>query len=546
MAVVSAAIVLLVAGFALTASQSPPPAIAELSPDAAKKIEDAPKEQSSENGSADGGSGLGGGGASTTTTLPPGVVIGPDGKPVDTAPVQFQPRRRRCIGNPPRQTEDPQSPPCVPYWTGDNGGATSKGVTRDEIRVAVFNEEAGKAPVLYSAYFNKRYELYGRKLVLVPISPGGGCVGKAATATEIDGLNIFASIGMTNNNERCYFGELARRKIVGSTSQPAYKDDELGPYTWQYTMGYDRIQGGIGRWICDRLAGRPARFAEGVDASAPPQALTTKRRVFGLVTQTDGGNEAIDTRPLEAAMAACGEHITARYDFLPDASNNSDSSANANAIARLRTAGVTSVICMCVGTVLGPVATGQAWFPEWLISTIGYNDYNNFLRNFWPDDRQRANALGISVQPRQVAYESEPAVQAYIEAEGYNPRDNADAIWMLARQRFYHQLLLLVAGFQMAGPNLTPESFKAGLQRTPFPNPDHPNQAGKVGFNTPRDQSMTEDFVEYFWSPSAQSPYTDEGVGSICYIDGGRRRTAATGFPAGDAPFFTTPCDSGG
>ena len=42
---------------------------------------------------------------------------------------------KRCVGDPPRQTEDPQSPPCVAYWTGDNGGATWKGVTHTTVTV---------------------------------------------------------------------------------------------------------------------------------------------------------------------------------------------------------------------------------------------------------------------------------------------------------------------------------------------------------------------------------------------------------------------------
>ena len=40
------------------------------------------------------------------------------------------PSTKRCVGNPPRQSEDPLSPPCVASFNGDNGGATYHGVTR--------------------------------------------------------------------------------------------------------------------------------------------------------------------------------------------------------------------------------------------------------------------------------------------------------------------------------------------------------------------------------------------------------------------------------
>jgi hypothetical protein len=218
----------------------------------------------------------------------------------------------------------------------------------------------------------------------------------------------------------------------------------------------------------------------------------------------------------------------------------------ASAIVTLRSAGVTSVICLCLGTVLGSAATSQSWYPEWLVNTYNLNDYNAYFKVFWPDDRQRANIVGLTAQPRQVRYADTPQVQAFQDADGsYDPTTSADAVRMLNRARLYHQLLLLASGIQMAGPNLTPETFQAGLQRVGFPNPDHKIQAGKVGFATPRDHSMTEDLAEFWWSATAPSPYQDEGVGSMCYVDGGRRRTAATGWPSGDADFFTRSCDSG-
>src|SRR5437899_2922502 len=36
-----------------------------------------------------------------------------------------------CVGNPPRQTEDPMSPPCVPFFTGPKGRSTWQGEQKD-------------------------------------------------------------------------------------------------------------------------------------------------------------------------------------------------------------------------------------------------------------------------------------------------------------------------------------------------------------------------------------------------------------------------------
>jgi hypothetical protein len=99
-----------------------------------------------------------------------------------------------------------------------------------------------------------------------------------------------------------------------------------------------------------------------------------------------------------------------------------------------------------------------------------------------------------------------------------------------------------MSGIQMAGPNLTPETFRAGLQRTKFPNPDHPIMAGKVGFEG--DFSMTNDAAEFWFSETDPGPYADNQAGpTFCWVDGGRRH--ARGTWEGTERFFEGPCDSG-
>src|SRR5688572_9616548 len=173
------ALILLVmlAAFALTSRQPPPPTIAEFAPQAIENITDAPNDQSSSSGR---GGGTGGAGGGLETPEPP-----PDAQQINV------PRVRRCVGDPPRQIEDPQSPPCVPYWEGDNGGATSKGVTRDEIRIA-----SGDNGDLREAanFFNRRFEFYGRKIQMINTSGAHGSSPEqetAAAAAEDEQFKVF-------------------------------------------------------------------------------------------------------------------------------------------------------------------------------------------------------------------------------------------------------------------------------------------------------------------------------------------------------------------
>src|SRR5687768_6307208 len=113
----------LVAVVSLTFRQTPPPTIAEFAPQAIEQITDSPDDQTSSR--------------SERAGEDPAATDAGLGAVPPAAPALDAPRVRRCVGDPPRQIEYPQSPPCVPYWDGDNGGATYKGVTRDEIRVVV-------------------------------------------------------------------------------------------------------------------------------------------------------------------------------------------------------------------------------------------------------------------------------------------------------------------------------------------------------------------------------------------------------------------------
>src|SRR4051812_28433694 len=108
-----------------------------------------------------------------------------DGGPaaLSRAPEQAPRSCPRGFGNPPRQTFSLYAPSCAPSWTGDNNGATWKGVTAAEIRVAVPVTAGAEGPVTtdpsttpsgsedrtwsaLQAWVNANYQLWGRQLRL--------------------------------------------------------------------------------------------------------------------------------------------------------------------------------------------------------------------------------------------------------------------------------------------------------------------------------------------------------------------------------------------
>ncbi len=525
-------LVLIVGIVSLTQTQPPPPTIAEFAPQAVEQIEDAPVEQTSEFGSGEGGDLGDRSGAAPT---PPPADAG-EPPPIDV------PRIRRCIGDPPRQIEDPQSPPCVPYWEGDNGGATYKGVTGSEIRVAMPDYAEGRDRAL-EAFFNSRFEFYGRKMRLVQCcKEGADPEDQQAAATAADEEeHVFASADYPEEGF-VYYQELARRKLVAVSNQPNFTSsilDRHRPYIWQYPMEVDRMFANLGEWACNRIVGRDAEFAGRSDVTDMSQS----ERRFGIVLWTYQPEADISWEPLEQELERCGATADPklRYNFRDEGVFNQETATNA--ALQMKQAGVTTVLCLCQPIAMGQMqraATGQSYEPEWVILTYLLSDYNFMIQSFVDAPNQRERIFGLSFIPKQVPLSDNPSWWGVREGDpDQGGSGNATSVGGTPLNINYRALLLLASGIQMAGPNLTPESFAAGLQRATFPNPDHPIMAGDVGFGG-GSHAMTTDAAEIWWSDDHRGPYS-EGSGTYCYVDGGVRHQKGA-WPTGPGSFFDGNC----
>ena len=131
------------------------------------------------------------------------------------------------------------SPPCVQPFTGKNGGATSQGVTGNEIKIVVYTGDPQKDPLLagqiraagasldiepirqtwqgYVDIYNKMFEMYGRKLsVEFYLATGAG---SDTTAAKADTIAIaekkpFAVLGGPAQSTTVFADELAHRGVL--------------------------------------------------------------------------------------------------------------------------------------------------------------------------------------------------------------------------------------------------------------------------------------------------------------------------------------------
>lgn len=552
--ILSAVLLVAFASMLLNSPRTPPPAIAEIAPVAAQQITEAPPEQTTNVGAT---TDAGGSGESGPTGE--GSPTDDDSSEEANGPPEERPRTSRCaLGTPPRQIEDPQSPPCVAFWQGDNGGATAPGVTKNEIVVGVHVNRQFTQPLL--DFFNERFQFYGRKLVVKkltdygagdPADPfDGGCLPRYQQATAKDaatlGVRPFAATFYAYCGGFSYAKEMHRYGIVYAGIEGMFTEADLGrmaPHVWQYPMENARMFANTADWICARFAKETAAYTQ--------DPLRTRTRKFGIVLQLQWGHSQNDlnTKAMEQRLKACtGQDEVPTHTLVPT-EGAPNPSERLTIVDKMSGAGVTSVVCLCDYVVLGEigqVATSQEYFPEWLVNSyIGLDhDYHHHV---FGAREHLAHTIGLSFTPMQRQVEEEPFMWALAEAcpACAMQASTQDPQEIVLLRNTYRSLLMLSSGIQLAGPNLTPANFEAALRRTTFPNPDHPIMAGRVGF--PAGHSMTLDSVEWWWGNTGRSPYDRNPPGAICYLEGGRRVSDYSKLPkaTGAGPFQQAPCFSG-
>ncbi|GAC1408604.1 MAG: hypothetical protein NVSMB57_00070 [Actinomycetota bacterium] len=529
----TAAMVVLVATIALNAQQPPPPAVAELSPQSVEQIKKANTQQDTPTDQQ-------GGSLSPTPSAKPSSSAGRGATPTST-PTNV-PADRRCYGG--HQTEDPQSPPCVSFYDpakNDNGGATSFGVTKDQITIGwPQNIEQARDTEDLATYFNRRFEFYGRKIVLKPYGPRGGAFG-GVNASDMqadadfvhDQQQAFASLAYVprQGTEHHYYDRLAQLKIVGVNSHASSRTEaglsKWAPYEWGYLPAYDTMMRNYAEFICKSLAGRPPKHG-GTGISN----LSTPRK-FGLVyhVAADGSSpdRAVFTDALKASCNVAPVVITQYTD--PQ-----------QTILTLKTNSVTTVVCICWGDqyfTMMPEATKQAWFPEWLVSSYGYLDYDSAAQKY--PQEQSLHAFGISFHNKWLPEKQMPWYEAIKEVDpDYETGDNGFASAIYER---YYELLVLASGIQMAGPHLTPQTFQEGLFRARFPESGSgraPLYYSGGGFG-PSDHTMVDDAAMVWYSESDMGYTTNVRRGTFCYVKDGLRYGLGQ-WPSGDPAFFQEPC----
>ena len=461
------------------------------------------------------------------------------------------PSTKRCVGNPPRQTEDPTSPPCVAFFDGDNFGATYQGVTKDEVRVLIYmsggvnytggsggREQSPSGAYFdlleppqqnehflvegfrgWQRYFNDRFQTYGRVVhfYIYFDDCGSTCSPEARRAHAADNFAQVRPFAVLSDvafggNEVDYVEQMARRGVLNFGTLTGKSQDFFRRFpklVWGFDPTVEYQADAFASYVCAKVVGKPAVRA-GNSASGNMQ---NRPRKLGLLHTTDENHpDRIKLAEIvQQKVEACGGEIEGVATFpvccyTTDTTTNPDY-ATAN-MAQFSTEGITTILWPGgMESNTSNAASTSGYQPEWIVlgdDLLDGNGPNRMARNGPAfDDRAFIITPEIYAPPRA----QQRCYQAYREADKQLP--DADLGFVC---EYYRNLFQLFTGIQVAGPRLGPSSVDKGYHAIPAVK-SKDNQSPACFYN-PGDYTCVKDNQIEMWDEQAVPP---EGNRAGCW-----------------------------
>ncbi len=454
------------------------------------------------------------------------------------------------------------APPCVPVpaTRASNGGDTAGGVTGSTINLVDYQPEPGgltsavqsaagtpaQALATVQAYvemFNHIFELYGRHVNLIPFQATGqdsdpvAAHADAVTVAQQD--HAFASIGGPAETT-AYEDELARLHVLcmGCGDSSLYGQIKLNaPYQWANLPTADTSLNETVDYMVAKLNGKDAIWAG-------DPTLHTRKRSFIVVSETSeppSPGFAELTSSLTKSLKA-GHVNMASLNALTYTLDLTTLPTQAAILAeKLKSSGATSVVF--AGDPIMPIYLTRAcanigYYPEWIITGIALTDTSTLARYY--DQTEWEHAFGVTSLGVPVPVTAGDAYRLY--QWWYGPRATPAS---LAVPAIVPPIQQFFEGVQLAGADLTPNTFATGLFRAP-PAGGGPTTAldayGYQGAAPLPSYSSPADYTFLWYDATAKGPDEEgvNGTGLMRYVNGGTRYKAGV-VPSGSVPMFSLP-----
>ena len=486
------------------------------------------------------------------------------------------PSTKRCVGSPPRQTEDPLAPPCVGFFQGDNGGATYQGVTGDEVRIIIivtgFNttgnytganeswpsrkyydlakpmEEGDHSVTRYlrawQQYFNERYQTYGRYVHFWAYYPGNTrTTPEERRADAIDNYNTIKPFAVvwptTTANIPVYNEVMAKKGVLTFNGLFGLRAEIFRQYpklSWGFMPSLEEHAVSFSAFVCEKVAGKPVEFSGNVGENGRP-------RKYGLIySEATTAPYAKDFVALvRPRVEKCGVTFDDRIRTHTTAATFDRTTGPeyaAEAMAAFRDEGVTTILWMLgFETNYSKAAAAINYRPEWILAGDGTSEgvWNGQYQEQSVWDRHAVNYTLFT--KTDFGGVSQPCRDAYLQVDPEIPRGTLD---MALTCFFYDELRQLFTGIQVAGSRLNPDTVDRGYHAIPaVPSSDPTVPACYYG---PGDYTCVKDGTLLWYDANYQDEATANTKGCWRLMAGGRRHIPGN-WPEGNVMAARTESD---
>jgi len=464
--------------------------------------------------------------------------------------------------------------PCIPKFTGNNGGATYRGVTATTITLAqrVFPatanaeqvtaeaEDAGVAlpsvtdqiEQVFLNYFNKVYDLYGRHVVIQQMNATGNSTLEALNegqaqacadaATIADQIQAFGEVGFASNFNGAGgsgpFSQCAADDHLVEFQGDAYFDESafqgLNPYVWALTQNCTTISENEAEVVGTMLANKPAKFAGEAD-------LVTKTRKFGTYVPNVPSYLTCTQNALN--LLTTKYHVPSsdftKFDYNLDIATFQQQAQEA--IVQFKAQGVTTVILACdpySAGLLTQAAAAQNYHPEWFTIGTALTDADPSPQTYDNQSEILGHLFGMSeaAASNQFTGPLSPAGKLYQKLTGHVIPKETDGD--------YSALVEIFDMLQAAGPDLTPQNMARGIHALPamgaplYQYGEWTWNVGTNGKNGVGEHTAEVNARFIWWNGNGISPLNGK-QGTYVAAFGGKRFTLGT-WPKSLPPMFTS------
>jgi hypothetical protein len=437
-------------------------------------------------------------------------------------------------------------PPCMPAFTGNNGGNTAPGVTGDTINLvmiwpqypdttqkalvaaglAATPDQAQEATDVYAAFVNKHYEMYGRKVKVQnffsPAATDDSAAQRADAKAVVAKYHPFAvayyAYGIMPVAMVDQFAQLGVINIgAGALSDGFFKAH--APYSWSLEPQGTRATDMLADYYCKKMQGKNATLA------GDPTMRVKPRKLAILTNDNPAYVEVAQRLKTQVSGGMCGSAADSPTIYTYSSNTTEAQNQMPTLVTRMKNDGITTETNIA-GWPGSAEMDKQQYYPENILP--GLNNYDDdlvgqFFQATQSSPAQMQNTFGLGWYPKA----SQPSDHEYVKvAHDMNPQYDPPYL----TQGIWGNLSMFAKMFQYAGPQLTAQNVERGIRSMPqlggYVNAK-PWNGWKGGNPYAQEWNLTQsniytawaDAREIYWSSSGISPSNNSPGTWACVND---------------------------